>query len=63
MYTTTPDAGFALDRHPDHPQIIVASPGPGHGFTHSAGIGEALAELALDGRSRFDLSAFSLSRV
>jgi len=34
----------------------------GHGFKHSAAIGEALAELAVDGKSRFDLSAFRFSR-
>jgi sarcosine oxidase len=62
LYTVTPDAGFVIDFHPDSKRIIIASPCSGHGFKHSAAIGEALAELAIDGQSRLDLSAFSLGR-
>jgi sarcosine oxidase len=42
--------------------VLVASPCSGHGFKHSAAIGEALAELAIDGASRLDLTPFSLAR-
>jgi sarcosine oxidase len=42
-----PDARFIIDRHPDHDRIIVASPCSGHGFKHSAGIGDVLAQMAL----------------
>jgi sarcosine oxidase len=62
LYTVTPDAGFVIDAHPQLPRAIVASPCSGHGFKHSAAIGEALSELIIDGRSRLDLSAFRLSR-
>ncbi len=62
LYTTTPDAEFVIDFHPQSQRIIVASPCSGHGFKHSAAIGEALAELAVDGKSRFDLSAFRFAR-
>lgn len=62
LYTVTPDAGFVIDRHPESDRIIIASPCSGHGFKHSAAIGEVLADLAIDGRSRFDLSAFRLAR-
>jgi sarcosine oxidase len=62
LYTVTPDAEFVIDVHPEFPKVIIASPCSGHGFKHSAAIGEALAELAIDGRSRFDFSAFSLGR-
>jgi sarcosine oxidase len=62
LYTVTPDSNFIIDRHPDNERILVASPCSGHGFKHSAAIGEGLAELALTGRSRFDLSPFSLQR-
>ena len=44
-------------------RVILASPCSGHGFKHSAAIGEAIAQLALDGRSRFDLSAFTMRRL
>jgi sarcosine oxidase len=62
LYTATPDAEFIIDFHPQSQRIIVASPCSGHGFKHSAAIGEALAELAVDGKSRFDLSAFGFAR-
>lgn len=62
LYTTTPDARFVIDRHPDSERIIVASPCSGHGFKHSAAIGEAIAERVTGGTSRFDLAPFSLAR-
>ena len=62
LYTVTPDSGFVLDVHPDYKDVIIASPCSGHGFKHSAAIGEALAQLALHGRTDIDLSAFSLER-
>jgi sarcosine oxidase len=62
LYTVTPDSGFIIDTHPGSDRVIIASPCSGHGFKHSAAIGEALAELALDGASRHDLSAVRLAR-
>jgi sarcosine oxidase len=60
LYTSTADARFVIDRDPEMPSVLVASPCSGHGFKHSAAIGEALAELTLGGRSAIDLSGFSL---
>ena len=62
LYTVTPDFGFIIDRHPDWERVLVASPCSGHGFKHSAAIGAALAEQVIDGRSRIDLTPFSLGR-
>ena len=62
LYTTTPDANFVLDFHPEHPQVIIASPCSGHGFKHSAAIGEVLAELIVAGRSKIDISNFGFKR-
>ncbi|MBI3675094.1 MAG: N-methyl-L-tryptophan oxidase [Proteobacteria bacterium] len=62
LYTVTADAGFVIDRHPDHESVLIASPCSGHGFKHSAAIGEALTQWALDGKTDFDLSAFGLAR-
>ena len=62
LYTQTPDAGFVISPHPDSERVIIASACSGHGFKHSAAIGEALAEIVTEGRSHFDLSAFSLQR-
>ncbi len=63
LYTVTPDSGFVIDRHPDMDRVIVVSACSGHGFKHSAGIGEAVAQLAIDGRSAIDLAPFRLSRL
>ena len=62
LYTMTPDFGFVVDRLPGADRVIVASPCSGHGFKHSAALGEAIADLAEGQESRFDLSAFALSR-
>ncbi len=62
LYTCTPDFGFVIDALPDRPQIMVASPCSGHGFKHSAAIGEAIAERVVGGSSAVDLSAFGLWR-
>jgi sarcosine oxidase len=62
MYTVTPDFGFIIDRHPDNDDIIIASCCSGHGFKHSAAIGEALAQLSGDGTSTIDVSKFALAR-
>jgi sarcosine oxidase len=57
-YTNTPDEHFWIDRHPEQPQVLIASPCSGHGFKFSSVIGEVLAELLISGQSRFDLSLF-----
>ena len=62
LYTSTPDFHFVVDVHPAIPGAIVASACSGHGFKHSAAVGEALAQRILDGASRLDLSAFGLGR-
>jgi sarcosine oxidase len=63
IYTRTPDADFILDRHPDHPQIVIASPCSGHGFKFAGVIGEITADLATVGETRHDISRFALSRL
>jgi sarcosine oxidase len=62
-YTVMPDFGFVIDRHPDSDRVWLASACSGHGFKHSAAVGEALAEVVTqEGKTRFDLSAFGLGR-
>jgi sarcosine oxidase len=62
IYTVTPDRGFIIDRHPNQDRICVVSACSGHGFKHSAGIGNVVAGMVTDGRSAIDLSPFSISR-
>ncbi len=56
MFSNTPDEHFLLDRHPDHPQVILASPCSGDGYKFCSVIGEILADLAIgDGTTRHRL--------
>jgi sarcosine oxidase len=63
LYTNTPDSHFLIDFHPHHPHVLLASICSGHGFKFSSAFGEILADLLLDGHSRFDLSLFRLERL
>jgi sarcosine oxidase len=62
LYTTTPDANFVIDFYPGESRIIVASPCSGHGFKHSAAIGEVIAQLVIDGKSKLDIGGFEINR-
>ncbi|WP_397334380.1 FAD-dependent oxidoreductase [Paenibacillus glycanilyticus] len=61
-YELTPDERFLIDRHPEHPQVIIAGGFSGHGFKFSSAVGELLADLVQGFDSERDLSLFSLSR-
>jgi len=50
LYTMTADFQFVIEAHPACPRAIVASPCSGHGFKHSAAIGERLARLVAEDR-------------
>lgn len=58
LYTSTADSNFVIDWVDEN--VLLASPCSGHGFKHSAAIGETLAELALTGKSTIDTSPFSI---
>ena len=62
LYTVTPDSGFVVERHPTHNRVVVVSPCSGHGFKHSAALGEAVAQLVAQGRSTLDLQPFASTR-
>jgi sarcosine oxidase len=61
-YTVTPDHHFIIDEHPALQHTLVVSPCSGHGFKHSAALGEAFAQWCIRGSSDLDLSSFSLKR-
>ena len=58
LYSNTKDDHFLIDRDPRSERIVVMSACSGHGFKHSAALGEAVAELVAHGESRLDLGAF-----
>jgi sarcosine oxidase len=62
LYTNTPDSHFVVDRHPHHPEVLIASPCSGHGFKFAPVLGEILADLAMERHPRFDLTPFRIGR-
>ena len=62
MFTNTPDRHFILDLHPEHPEVAIAAGFSGHGYKFCSVIGEIMADLAQDGRSRHDIDFFRLGR-
>ncbi len=62
LYTLTPDHHFVIGLHPQHPQVVIASPCSGHGFKFASVVGEILADLALEQASQHPIGLFSPSR-
>jgi len=63
LYTVTPDAKFVIDYADLSRNILFASACSGHGFKHSAAVGEALAHRALELPATVELSPFALERL
>ncbi|HTN10060.1 MAG TPA: N-methyl-L-tryptophan oxidase [Acetobacteraceae bacterium] len=63
IYTATADSAFVIDRHPAMDNVLVVSPCSGHGFKHSAAIGEAVAATLLGQSTPLDLTPFALARL
>lgn len=61
-YTVTPDRHFIIDQHPTLKHTLVVSACSGHGFKHSAALGEAFAQWCTRGTTDLDLSSFTLER-
>jgi sarcosine oxidase len=61
-YTVTSDFKFIIDYAPATTNVLIVSACSGHGFKHSAAIGESVAQLLTTGRSDKDLSEFALNR-
>jgi sarcosine oxidase len=63
MFTNTPDEHFILDRHPELGEVSIAAGFSGHGFKFCSVVGEIMADLAIDGRTRWKIDLFKLSRL
>ncbi len=62
LYTEAPGVNFLIDQHPGMDRVTVVSACSGHGFKHSAGIGDAIAGRIADRRDeRYDLRRFTLA--
>jgi sarcosine oxidase len=62
LFTNTPDEHFILDRHPRHPQVAVAAGFSGHGYKFCSVVGEIMADLTIDGKTRHDIDLFRWER-
>lgn len=62
LYTITPDTHFIIDRHPEYPNVAFGAGFSGHGFKFTGVLGEALADLILDGRTDLPVDFLSLGR-
>jgi len=62
LYTNTPDFHFVIALHPQHPQVAIASPCSGHGYKFASVVGEILADLVNDGKTRHPLDLFAPTR-
>jgi sarcosine oxidase len=61
-FEVSPDERFIIDRHPDSDRVLVAAGFSGRGFKFCSVVGEILADLALNGETRHDISLFRLDR-
>ena len=62
MYTMTPNGNFIVDRHPRWPQVSLVAGLSGHGFKFAPVLGEALADLAIDGKTSQPIEFLGLAR-
>ncbi|MQA87669.1 MAG: N-methyl-L-tryptophan oxidase [Streptosporangiales bacterium] len=62
-YTNTPDEHFVIATHPAHKQVAIACGFSGHGFKFTPVVGEILADLAIDGSSRYPIEMFDPARL
>jgi glycine/D-amino acid oxidase-like deaminating enzyme len=62
FYTMSPDEHFLVDRHPRQAGVLLVAGLSGHGFKFTSVLGEALAELALEGCTGLPIGFLSLKR-
>lgn len=62
LYTLSPDRHFVIDRHPHDERVVVASGFSGHGFKFCTVLGEAAADLALEGGTALPIDFLARSR-
>lgn len=62
LYTLTPDRDFVLGRLPGSDHVFLAI-GAGHAFKFASLLGSVLADLAIDGETRHDISGLEADRA
>ncbi|XP_071785430.1 monomeric sarcosine oxidase-like [Asterias amurensis] len=63
LYTMPPDRHFVIDtcHRTNYPEVVMCC-GAGHAFKFASVLGRILSELAIDDRTEYDISGFSLDR-
>jgi len=61
LYTCRPEGRFLVERHASLEHVTVVSACSGHGFKHSAALGEAVADRIAGRTPRVDLAPFAAS--
>jgi len=62
LYTNTPDEDFILDRHPDHPEVVLFAGGSGHAFKFAPVLGSLMTDLLTDEPPSAELAPFAIGR-
>jgi sarcosine oxidase len=62
LFTNSPDEHFIIDQLSETPPVVVAAGFSGHGFKFCSIVGEVVADLVLDGRTRHEIGLLRLSR-
>jgi sarcosine oxidase len=62
MCTYTADDDFIIDRHPQHPQVVMGCGFSGRGYKFGPVVGEILADLATTGSTPHDIAFLSATR-
>lgn len=63
LYTNVQGGDFLIDNHPEHRQVLLASPCSGFGFKFASAIGELLTELLVDDKTEWDLEPYGIARL
>ena len=63
LFELSPDEHFFLDRHPEHPSVILAAGFSGHGFKFASVVGEVVADLVLDDATRHEIGFLGFGRL
>ena len=62
LYTMSPVRHFIVGRHPAHDRVVAAAGFSGHGFKFASVIGEAIADLVIDGTTSLPIGFLSPDR-
>lgn len=63
MYTLSPDGHFVIGIDPEYDQVTLAAGFSGHGFKFAPTVGEIVADLAMNGTTKYDIELFQPTRV